>query len=123
MANLYLELLDAAKRLPNAYEALRSPAKRFTDTSTGGSVTGWIVCQFSYKMNRDGNEWWSNDFNLLVDKAGQLWELLLSEEDLPYDGGRHSYVHLSPVSGETLRSWDVNGWDFAKMKRSIESMV
>lgn len=123
MPNAYLELLERARKLPAAYAAMGTSSRRYVDTRNQTVVSGWVVCQFLYKMNRDGDEWWSNDFNLLVDESGQLWELLLAEEYSPYEGGRQSHVNLDPVNGEKLRVWDVNGWDFPKMKRSVEAMA
>jgi len=109
--------------LPDSYRAMGTPSRTYTDTHSGVAVTGWNVCQFLYKMNEDATDWWSNDFNLFVDESGQLWEVLLAEENRPYDGGRKSHVSLYAVNGEKLRVWHVNNWDFSKMKRSIEAML
>ena len=123
MTNVYVKILQDARQLPDSYRVMGTPLKTYTSSDGGTTVTGWNICQFLYKMNEDGRDWWSNDFNIFVDESGQLWELRLGEEYHEYDGGRKSYVNLHSVDGEQLRTWHVNNWDFAKMKRSIEAMV
>ncbi len=122
--NAYVKLLADAKELPGAYRAMGTRETSYRDTRTGTSVTGWVICQFAHKRIDDGPEWWSNDFNLFVDTQGDLWELHLGEEYSRYESPQHtSSVGLRRVDGEQLRTWHVNGWDFAKMKRSVEAMV
>lgn len=123
MANIYVKLIEDAKKLPGSYRAMGTRSETWRDTHNSTSVTGWKICQFLYKMNEDGPDWWSNDFNLVVDEFGALWELLLGEEYRQYGNGRTSHVTLEPVNGEKLRVWHVNNWDFSKMKRSIEALV
>ncbi|ANY25217.1 hypothetical protein DLJ61_22745 [Gordonia terrae] len=99
-------------------------AGTFTDSRNGRSITGWNICQFVYKHNTDGDEWWTNEYCLLVDEAGNLWEYYKGDQYEPHaTPERSSSVNLNMVDGEQLRMWHTNGWDFAKMKRSIEAMV
>ncbi|QYB02738.1 hypothetical protein I1A62_37025 [Rhodococcus sp. USK10] len=124
MANIYLKILSDAKQLPAAYRAMGTGMSTLIDTRRGTTFSGWGICQFLYKMNEDGDEWWSNDFRLLVDTSGSLWEAVLAEQYEPHaTPSRTSSVSLDKVDGEKLRMWHTNGWDFAKMKRSIEAML
>jgi hypothetical protein len=59
MANIYLKLLQDARKLPQSYRAMGTTSQNFVDTRSGTAVTGWIVRQVLYKMNEDGENWWS----------------------------------------------------------------
>jgi hypothetical protein len=123
MTNMYLKLLQDARALPGAYQAMGTPLQTYTSTRDDTTVTGWKICRFNYGMNEDGDDWWSNEWNLLVDESGDLWELHIGDEFYPNDGGRRTTVNLNRVGGEQLRTWHVNNWDFATIKRSIEAMI
>jgi hypothetical protein len=124
MANLYLQMLEDAQKLPAAYQAMGTRSQTLTDTGTGVTFSGWDICQYLYKMNEDGDEWWSNDFRLFVDDSGSLWNVEVGEQYEPYPTPKRTKgVHLGKVDGEQLRMWHTNGWDFEKMKLSIEAMI
>lgn len=124
MPNLYAQLLEDAKKLPMAYRELDTHTKTFKDTTTGATMSGWEICQYFETREKDGEAWSSNDFRLFVDDSGSLWSVELSEDYEPFSTpARTSDVHIEKVSGEKLRMWHTNGWDFAKMKSSIEAMI
>lgn len=124
MANLYLQLLEDAQKLPAAYQAMGMQVETLNSTYTGVSFSGWQVCQYAYKMNEDGPEWWSNDLRLYVDVSGTLWNVELGEQYEPYPTPkRTSSVNLHKVSAGTLRMWHTNGWEFNKIKDSIAAMI
>jgi hypothetical protein len=124
MANVYLKLIEDARRLPSSYRAMGTPPQTFVSTRGGTSVTGWEICQFAHYDKRNGpRDWWSTAYSLVVDESGQLWELVRGWGHLEDDPGRESDVLLSRVDGERLRSWHVNNWDFGKMKHSVEAMI
>jgi hypothetical protein len=119
-----MQMLEDAQKLPAAYRAMDTRTQTYKDTTSGTTVSGWEVCQYIYKMNEDGDEWWSNDFRLFVDGSGSLWNVELGEQYESYSTpARTSHVHLEKVDAEKLRMWHTNGWDFAKMKSSIEAMI
>ena len=121
MANLYLKLIEDARKLPEAYRAMGTPAGTYE--GSGASITGWKICQITYRMNEDGlTNWFSNDTNMFVDESGHLWEVNFYEE-YEEGKGRRSSVELQPVDGEKLRNLDLNGGFFTKVKKAAEAMI
>jgi hypothetical protein len=120
MTNIYLKLVEDARSLPASFTAMGTRVETFDTTTDGPTITGWHICQFaSGKTPSD----WTNEFHLLVDQSGGLWELSRSQHYDDEGTGVYRYRSLRQVNAEQLRVWDTHGWNFAKMRQSIQDLV
>ncbi len=120
MTNIYLKLIEEARGLPASFTAMGTRIESFDSTDEGPTVTGWHICEFA---NGKTPSDWTNEFHLVVDQSGELWELFRSQH---YDDqGTSLYRHrsLRQVNAEQLRVWNTHGWNFAKIRESIEDLV
>ncbi len=123
--DVYLQVLDNAKWLPEKLFATGSEASTFRNTglSKGDpfAFDGWVLCTLMYKMNQDGPEWWSNQTDVAVSTSGDLFEFHHSEE---FDGKqRESHSRITPVDDAHLKMWDENGWGFSKITDAITELI
>ena len=108
MPNISLKLLQDARALPESYQPWERHRRLTQAPGTASPSQAGRSASSTNAMNKDGDYWWSNDWNLLVDASGDLWELHLGDDFFPNDGGGRTIVNLKRVDGEQLRTWHVN---------------
>lgn len=120
MGNVYQDLVERAQQLPSKLHELGINPEPLSDEDGSRRLTGWKLCKYAGGVSPSD---YTNEFWLVVDDHGRLWDYSRSQS--PEDSGttRWGYQELEPVDAAQLHRWDSNGWDFAAMQHSILRLI
>ena len=122
MANTYLKMIEDAKALPAIFDKMGTRAQRLDSDDGRQAITGWFICLVGrFGPSPSG---WMNEFHLVVDEAGDLWEFRRSQHYEDEGTTIYRVRNLERVDGEWLRRWDAPKSEyFAEIKRSFENLI
>lgn len=121
MPNVYLQVLEDAKKAPAQFRAMGMQPGTFASDDPSVSLHGWELCQLLYKMNEEVSEWWSNEWKVVVSDTGDLYEVHIAEESR--GDGHKVFTHIRSADAAHLKMWQDNGWGFEKITGALSRIV
>lgn len=126
MANVFIELVEKAKRLPAAYEQMGSHISTFTQDD-GTAFDAWRLVLLGHTEHGSTGDEWLSRSEVVVDRQGTLWHVI-DQSGIDGLGPNANHWHSltrSRVSADQLMGWSSGGDKsaFTSVKVAIERML